>query len=92
MAQGCDNCIYCNRKYLESSSLDTKYHYAAVYFNCYTTLLWLFDMRFVKLRISGSVFRSGFRRRNSVVRRELEVQLEIESRTISALGPAGFHA
>lgn len=48
-------------------------------------------MRFVKLRISGSAFRSGPRRRRAVVGRKLEVQLEIESRAVSALAPAGFH-
>lgn len=40
-AQGCDNHIYCNRNYLKGWSLDTKNHDAAVYFNCYTTLIWL---------------------------------------------------
>lgn len=48
-------------------------------------------MRFGKLIIFGSVFRSGPRRRTAVVGRKVEVQLKIEPRTISALGPAGFH-
>lgn len=42
------------------------------------------DREFVKLRISGSAFRSRPRRRRAVVERKLEM----ESRPISALGPA----
>jgi len=48
-------------------------------------------MRFLKLRISGSAFRSEPRKR-AVVGSKLEEQLEIESRTISALAPAAFQA
>lgn len=45
-------------------------------------------MRFVQLRISGSAFRWWPRRRSGGGKK---VQLELESRTISALGPAGVH-
>lgn len=48
-------------------------------------------MRLLKLRISGSAFRSEPRKR-AVVGSKLEEQLEIESRTISALAPAVFQA